>query len=133
MPKMGVLPSMIGESWLPVEYTSSLPSLVLTSQDQPLPKRLAPASFIFSFKPARPPKVLLIASPTLPLGSPPALGPSTVQKSEWLACPPPLLMTAWRTFSGTFEALSARSSSIERLCRLGRSFNALLRLVTYAL
>src|SRR5918994_375288 len=74
MPRIGVLPSLSGVSWFAVEVTASvLPST--TSQVQPLPKRLTPASLTCSISESRPPKVELIASASSPWGSPRPVGP----------------------------------------------------------
>src|SRR5258708_37276655 len=78
---------------------------------QPLPRRPVPAAAICSLNLAKSPKVFLIASPTAPLGSPPALGPIQVQNSEWLWWPPALLRTAVRMSSGTWLIFLRRSSS----------------------
>ena len=62
----------------------SLPSEAFNSHTQPLPKRAAAAAPKAALNFSKSPKVDLIASPRLPDGSPPALGPMTFQNSVWL-------------------------------------------------
>src|SRR5688572_18520816 len=96
MPRIGVpftsATSINGLSWLGVELTSSLLSLTI-SHAQPLPNLVVPAAFTFSFNASREPKLLLIASASLPEGLLPA-GPNNSQKKLWFQWPPPLLRTA---------------------------------------
>ena len=56
-----------------------------------------------------------MASAALPVGAPPAFGASSVQNSEWLAWPPPLLRTAVRMASGSAFRSLIRSSTLLRL------------------
>ena len=63
-----------------------------------------------SLKASKPPSSALMASASLPAGSPPLPLPRIVQNSEWLACPPPLLRTAVRMFSGTLSNLAISDS-----------------------
>jgi hypothetical protein len=84
MPRIGVFPSVSGESWFGVEVTTS-ESPSTTSHAQPLPNRLTPASFTCSASCCTPPKVELIASTSSPSGSPPPAGLMISQKNEWLA------------------------------------------------
>src|SRR3954453_15819008 len=109
MPRIGVCPSDRGESWLAVLGTLR-PPLSTTSQDQPEPKRLTPASVICCFSASRPPRAWLIASASPPDGSPP-FGPSTVQNREWLAWPPALLRTGPCLSAGSEERFLSTSST----------------------
>ena len=122
-------PSMIGLSWFGELSTSNLPPDTL-SQAQPLPKRVIAAFAKSSLNFANPPKSLAIFAASSPVGSPPALGPITVQKSEWLACPPPLFRTTPRMFSGTAAKLAISSST--DFCSKSVPAMALLTLVMYA-
>ena len=109
-------------------YTATPPPLLLTSQAQPLPKRLVPASANFSLKPAKLPQAWLMALARAPLGSPPPSGPITDQNRLWLAWPPPLFCTAVRMSAGTWEM----SRSSFSMLQLSNSVppTAALRLVT---
>ena len=104
---------MSGLSWLAVEPTASFLSGVTTSQAQPLPKRPTAALANSSLSLSKPPKVLLIAEASRPLGAPPLPGPRIFQKNAWLLCPPPLLRSAPRIASGTLprSPISALTSS----------------------
>src|SRR5688572_33511407 len=97
---MGVLPSMIGLSWLAVLSMVSLPDDD-TSHAQPLPNRVVAALANCSLHVSKLPKAPVMASAALPVGAPPAFGAIRVQNSEGLACPPPLLRTAIRLASGS--------------------------------
>ena len=72
---------MSGLSWFGVEAISSLPSLLLSSHAQPLPKRPRPAASNFSLKASKLPKVAAMSVPSLPVGAPPAFGPMIRQKN----------------------------------------------------
>ena len=48
------------------------------------------------------------------------------QNIEWLMCPPPLLRTAVRMFSGTMAQLLASSSSMRLAGQVGRGFQRLI-------
>ena len=74
----------------------------------------------------------MIAAPSAPPGSPPALGAISVQNRAWFQCPPPLLRTAVRTPSGT-SAMRRHSSSSDHEPSSGAFSIAAFRLVTYAL
>ena len=121
-------PCISGLSWLGVLRICSLPPEE-TSHDQPLPKRFRPYSLILALKPAKSPNVDLMASASGPDGSPPPLGPMISQNIEWLAWPPPLLMTFWRIDSGTL-LMSRISWSIDLDCRAVWPSRAALRLST---
>ena len=73
---------MSGLSWLAVETISSLP-LLTTSQAQPLPKRPRPAASNFSLNASKLPNAALMASASVPVGAPPALGAMSVQNKVW--------------------------------------------------
>src|SRR4051812_32223990 len=104
----GKAPSMIGESWLAVEMTSSL-SPRFTSQAQPEPKRVVAAVANFSLKGSKPPNVELIALERLPVGEPARFwGLRISQKREWLWWPPALLRTGVLISSFTMARLLAR-------------------------
>src|ERR1700722_15462710 len=125
---MAFPPLISGLSWLGVDSIANLPSFT-TSHAQPEPNRPTPAAANFVLKSANEPKEDLIASPTAPEGSPPPPFFISFQNIEWFQCPPPLLRTAVRIFSGTLSRL-LRSSSIDRACRSGLASRALFKLVT---
>src|ERR1700688_3062915 len=93
-------PDINGLSWLGVDSIASLPSFT-TTQGQPEPNRPTPAAANFVLKSAKEPKADLIASPSLPAGSPPPPFFMIFQNMEWFQWPPPLFRTAGRIFSGT--------------------------------
>ena len=88
----------------------ALPFLI--SQAQPEPKRVVAAAANFSLKVSKLPKAVVMAWARLPTGwaARPA-GLRISQKRVWLWCPPALLRTAVRIFSGTMAQVLARSSS----------------------
>jgi hypothetical protein len=129
MPRIGVCPSITGESWFGVDLTAR-PVPSQTSHVQPEPKRLTPASFTAAFRSPTPPKASEIASASSPEGSPPPFGPMISQKSVWLAWPPPLLRTAARLSSG-IESMLVSTVSIDCSANSVPSIAA-LRFVTYA-
>ena len=94
-------PSMSGLSWLAVEPTAR-PVPSQTSQAQPLPKRVTPAlrELLLERVEAAEGRVDRAASEP-PWARRRRSGAMIVQKSEWLAWPPPLLRTAVRIASGT--------------------------------
>ena len=92
-----------------VETTSSLPSALTTSHAQPEPKRVVAAAVKASWKASNEPKASLIAAATSAVGSC-FSGDKSSQKSAWLRCPPPLLISAWRISAGIFST-SAKSAS----------------------
>src|SRR5262245_9550210 len=100
------------------------------SHAQPEPNRPTPAALNLVLKSSTLPNALLIACATLPVGAPPPFGPMIFQNIEWFQCPPPLLRTAVRMFSGTIAQLLASSSSRLLPARSGADSRALLRLVT---
>src|SRR5512142_2261861 len=108
----------------------SRPVPVLMSQAQPEPNRLAPAAESFSLQASNVPNAALIAEARLPTGAPPLPGPMICQNMLWFQCPPPLLRTAVRMFSGTIAQLLASNSSILFDARAGADSRALLRFVT---
>src|SRR4051794_39158435 len=108
---IGVLPSMIGLSWLAVLSIANLPPED-TSHAQPLPNRVVAALANCSLKLSKPPNVPLIRSAILPVGAPPPFGDIRGQNSEWLAWPPPLLRTAVRIASGSPLRSLIRSSTL---------------------
>lgn len=59
---MGFKPCIIGVSWLAVEITSSLPSLLTTKKAQPEPKRVVAAAVNASLKAANEPNVASISA-----------------------------------------------------------------------
>ena len=71
-----------------------------------------------------------LADARLPTGAPPLPGPMICQNMLWFQCPPPLLRTAVRMFSGTIAQLLASSSSMLFDARAGADSRALLRFVT---
>ncbi len=117
---------MRGLSWLGVEQISIPPAAFLMSHAHPDPKRPTPAALNFVLKSSKLPKVLLIASASLPVGTPPPLGPMMLQKKVWFQCPPPLL----RIGAANCE-MFLQMSSID-IFSAGVPAMALLRLVTYA-
>src|SRR5690348_4152849 len=125
----GKSPSMMGESWLGEEMTSSLPPR-RTSQAQPEPKRFKPASLNLALKSAIEPKADWMAAARGPEGSPLPPGFMMVQNMLWLECPPALLRTAVRMDSGTLEETARSRSSRERAARSGWSLRAAFRLLT---
>src|SRR6185436_6523333 len=127
---MAVLPSISGLSWFGVLVIDSLPPS-LSSHTQPLPKRPAPALPHCSLNASKPPNEPLIASATLPVGAPPALGAIHVQNMLWFQWPPPLLRTAVRMASGTL-LMPRHKSSMLLPCSSGAFSRAAFRLVTYA-
>jgi hypothetical protein len=78
-----VEPPEIGLSWLALATTAS-PEPSCTSQDQPEPNWLTPASLSLAWKSAKEPNVEAMASASAPAGSPPPLGDMLSQKSVWL-------------------------------------------------
>ncbi len=96
-----MLPSISGLSWLAVLSTTTFLSGVTLSHAQPEPKRLMAALVKASLNFSKPPTSRSMALATSPTGSPPPLGDITVQNSEWLAWPPPLLRTGPCKFSGS--------------------------------
>src|SRR5438270_7272954 len=122
------LPSINGLSWFGVLVIESLPPS-LSSHAQPEPKRPTPAAANCSLNFSKSPNDDLIASPTLPPGAPPALGPINSQNNVWFQCPPPLLRTAVRTASGTLLMPESNCSS-DCLPSSGAFSTAEFRLVT---
>src|SRR5690242_9447139 len=120
---------MAGLSWLGVD-TMSRPDADLMSQAQPDPNRLMPAAASFSLNASKLPNVPLMAEARLPTGVPPLPGPIICQNMEWFQCPPPLLRTAVRIFSGTIAQLFASSSSMLFEASAGADSRALFRFVT---
>ena len=118
---------MIGLSWLAVLSIASLPDDD-TSHAQPLPNRVVAALANCSLKLSKPPNWLAITSAILPVGAPPAFGAISVQNSEWLAWPPPLLRTAVRIASGSAFRSLIRSSTLFA-CRSGCASSAAFRLL----
>src|SRR3954469_17316439 len=129
MPSSGVWPSLIGESWLAVEYSFS-PEPSCTSQLQPEPKRATPFWPNVDLKSSKEPNAEVIASPSAPDGAPPPFGPITVQNSEWLAWPPALLRTGPCLSAGRLDRLFRTSSTLEFSHCVPAS--ALFAFVTYA-
>ena len=78
---------------LGVETTSSLPSALTTSHAHPEPKRVVAAVVKTSWKASNEPNASLIAAATSAVGSC-FSGDKSSQKSAWLRCPPPLLISA---------------------------------------
>src|SRR3954465_5418552 len=107
---MAFFPSISGLSWFGVLVIDNLPPSLM-SQAQPDPNRPVPAAANCSLNLLKSPNALLMASPSLPLGSPPLLGPMISQNIVWFQWPPPLLRTAVRTDSGTVLMLFINSSS----------------------
>ncbi len=99
-----------------------------TIQLQPLPNCVKPLSFTFALKPAKSPNAALIASAIWPVGSPPAFGPMISQNSEWLWCPPPLLMTACLIPAGTLP-IPRSSATMSRLARVRAASERLVEVV----
>src|SRR3981081_1163056 len=93
-------PSIRGLAGVGVRARESLPP-VLISHAQPDPKRPTPAALNCSRNFAKSPNAVLIAAPSFPPGSPPALGAIICQNMEWFQCPPPLLRIGVRTASGS--------------------------------
>jgi hypothetical protein len=81
---MGVLPSMIGVSWLGVLVTASLPPFSATTHAQPLPNRPAPAAFTASFILSSEPNAPSIAFARSPAGAAGPPGFMISQNSVWL-------------------------------------------------
>lgn len=96
---MGVRFSLRGVSWLAVEVMTSLRLESRESQAQPLPKRVAAAALNSSWNFSKLPKVVSISVFSSGEGVV-GVGLRIFQKREWLWCPPPLLRTAVRMFSG---------------------------------
>src|ERR1051325_1862144 len=127
---MGFLPSINGLSWFGVLTIETLPPS-LSSHTQPLPKRPAPALAHSVLKLSKLPNEELMASATLPVGAPPALGTIHFQNMLWFQWPPPLLRTAVRMSSGTV-LMPRHSSSMFFELSSGCFSSAAFRLVTYA-
>ncbi|MNR41567.1 hypothetical protein D3C85_1599660 [compost metagenome] len=84
---------------------------VTLNQAQPLPKRVSAALVKASLKASKPPNCSSMALATAPCGKPPPLGDITLQNSEWLAWPPPWLITAFCNFSGNCLTLATSFST----------------------
>src|SRR5690606_28215437 len=130
-PRIGVFPSINGESWLGVLVTSNSP-LFTTNQAQPEPKRVVAAFANSSLNASKLPNLLLIASANSPAGAPPPFGERIVQNRLWFACPPPLFLTAVRISSGTASRLEIKSST-DLLSRSAFPAIALFTFVMYVL
>jgi hypothetical protein len=98
-----------------------------TSQAQPEPKRVAAAWPNFSLKASKPPNVPVMAWATLPTGAPPPPGFISVQNSEWLAWPPPLLRTAVRMFFGNDGEVVGQQFADGLAGQFGRRFERLVQ------
>src|SRR5699024_5217011 len=109
---------MIGESWFGVLIISISP-LLRTNQAQPEPKRPVAAFLNSSLNASKLPNLASIFSATSPFGFPPPFGESTCQKKLWFECPPPLLRTAVRTFSGS---ASISLITLLKICFLDRHY-----------
>src|SRR5207245_197542 len=126
----GVCPVESGVSWLAELVIDTFPPDE-TNQAHPLPNRFTPASLNSARNLAKSPNAALIASPSGPVGSPPAFGAIHCQKAEWLEWPPPLLRTAVRVGSSTGSLARFRiRSSIGRWSRSGYFDRAAFRLST---
>ncbi len=95
-------------SWFGVLVTNSLPSEPTQSQAQPLPNRVVAALANSVLNASNEPNAPLMVVGQIADGSPPPLGFMTVQNSEWLTWPPPLLRTAIRMLSGTASRSAIR-------------------------
>src|SRR4051794_8121715 len=109
---------------------SNWPELPLTSQAHPEPKRPIAAALSFSLNASKLVKFEVMTFWMSPFGAPPPFFDIRFQKSEWLACPPPLFRTAVLIASGTAAQLLASNCSIDLLARSGADSRALLRFVT---
>jgi hypothetical protein len=115
---MGVLPSISGESWFGVASIESERSGLTISHAHPEPNR-APGGrggANRSLKPPSEPKPQVTASarssPRSSSPPTPSFGASICQNIEWLACPPPLFLTAVLMSSGTESRSEMRTSTL---------------------
>src|SRR6266545_4522009 len=106
---MAKRPSVVGLSWLAVEVTWSLPLPSRTSQAQPEPKRLTPASMNAALNASNEPKVESIALAISPVGAPPPLGFIICQnmKPNGGGAPTGEIASAIDSTFGSFDAFKA--------------------------
>src|SRR3989344_7050911 len=107
---MGVLPWSSGLFWKEWRLRASEPSGFWIKNAQPEPKTDMAFVVKASLNLSKLPKVELRRDKR-GLEGLEGLGDIIFQKKEWLAWPPPWLMTAWRDPSGTLSIFFKRSST----------------------